>query len=40
MLMAVGGFSVGVWLGGIVTDILNWRWVMFVNVPIGPIAWI
>lgn len=36
--MAAGGFSVGVLLGGILTDVLNWRWVMFVNVPIGAIA--
>ena len=33
--MAAGGFAAGVLLGGILTDWLNWRWVMFVNVPIG-----
>lgn len=29
------GFVSGVVLGGILTDVLNWRWVFFVNVPIG-----
>lgn len=33
--VAAGGFAVGVLLGGILTDWLNWRAVMFVNVPIG-----
>jgi EmrB/QacA subfamily drug resistance transporter len=33
--MAAAGFSVGVLLGGVLTDSLGWQWVMFVNVPIG-----
>ena len=33
--VAAAGFAAGVLLGGILTDWLNWRWVMFVNVPIG-----
>ena len=33
--VAAGGFAAGVLLGGILTDGLSWRWVMFVNVPIG-----
>jgi EmrB/QacA subfamily drug resistance transporter len=33
--VAAGGFAAGVLLGGILTDWLNWRWVMFVNLPIG-----
>ncbi len=33
--IAAGGFAAGVLLGGILTDALSWRWVMFVNVPIG-----
>jgi EmrB/QacA subfamily drug resistance transporter len=33
--MAAGGFAAGVLLGGLLTDSLGWRWVMFVNVPIG-----
>jgi len=36
--VAAGGFAAGVLLGGILTDTLSWRWVMFVNVPIGIIA--
>ncbi|MHA6765150.1 MFS transporter [Streptacidiphilus sp. PAMC 29251] len=27
--------AVGVVLGGVLTDLLNWRWVLFVNVPVG-----
>ncbi len=30
----VGG-SAGVILGGILTDALGWRWILFINVPIG-----
>jgi EmrB/QacA subfamily drug resistance transporter len=33
--VAAGGFSAGVILGGFLTEILGWEWVMFVNVPIG-----
>jgi EmrB/QacA subfamily drug resistance transporter len=30
-----GGASVGLVLGGVLTDTLSWRWGLFVNVPIG-----
>ena len=30
-----GGGTVGVLLGGILTDVLNWHWIFLVNVPIG-----
>ena len=33
--MAGAGGAVGVLLGGILTSGLSWRWVLFVNVPIG-----
>ena len=33
--VASGGAAVGVWLGGIITQYLNWRWNFFVNVPVG-----
>lgn len=29
------GSTVGLLLGGVLTEYLDWRWVMFVNVPIG-----
>ena len=30
-----GGASIGLLLGGVLTDIGSWRWAMFINVPIG-----
>ena len=30
-----GGFAAGALTGGVLTTFLGWRWVMFVNVPIG-----
>ena len=33
--VAAGGGSVGVLLGGILTDALSWHWIFLVNVPIG-----
>jgi EmrB/QacA subfamily drug resistance transporter len=32
---SVGGASLGLVAGGLLTEWLSWRWVMFVNVPIG-----
>ncbi|MFI0444549.1 MFS transporter [Actinomadura sp. 6N118] len=29
------GATAGLLLGGILTDVLDWRWVFFVNIPIG-----
>lgn len=29
------GFAFGVVIGGLLTDLAGWRWVMFVNVPVG-----
>jgi EmrB/QacA subfamily drug resistance transporter len=31
----MGGASLGLVLGGIITQWLSWRWVLFINVPIG-----
>jgi EmrB/QacA subfamily drug resistance transporter len=33
--MAVAGGAVGLVVGGLLTTYASWRWVMFVNVPIG-----
>ena len=33
--VSIGGASVGLVAGGILTEWASWRWVMFVNVPIG-----
>ncbi|WP_323378606.1 MFS transporter [Streptomyces smaragdinus] len=33
--VSAGGGAVGLLAGGLLTDLLNWRWVLFVNVPIG-----
>jgi EmrB/QacA subfamily drug resistance transporter len=30
-----GGGSLGVLLGGVLTDVLNWHWIFLVNLPIG-----
>ena len=39
---AVGGFgaAAGVLLGGILTDVLSWEWIFFVNVPVGVAAFV
>jgi EmrB/QacA subfamily drug resistance transporter len=31
----MGGGSLGLVLGGVITEWLSWRWVLFINVPIG-----
>ena len=33
--VSIGGASFGMVIGGILTEIASWRWVMLVNVPIG-----
>jgi len=33
--VASGGGSLGVLLGGIITDVLSWHWIFLVNVPVG-----
>jgi EmrB/QacA subfamily drug resistance transporter len=40
VLASVFGFAdvVGPILGGVITDTLGWRWVFFVNVPVGIVA--
>jgi EmrB/QacA subfamily drug resistance transporter len=33
--VASGGGSIGVLLGGILTDVLTWQWIFLVNLPVG-----
>jgi EmrB/QacA subfamily drug resistance transporter len=33
--VAAGGGSIGVLLGGVLTDVLDWHWIFLVNIPIG-----
>ena len=33
--VASGGGTIGVLLGGVLTDLLSWHWIFLVNVPIG-----
>ena len=38
--IAAGGGAVGLLLGGLLTDTLSWRWVFFINLPIGIAAFL
>ena len=33
--VSAGGGGIGLLMGGVITNYLSWRWIMFVNVPIG-----
>jgi EmrB/QacA subfamily drug resistance transporter len=36
--IAAGGAAAGMIIGGVLTDLAGWRWVFFVNVPVGVLA--
>jgi MFS family permease len=36
--VASAGGSIGLLAGGILTDLINWHWIFFVNVPIGVVT--
>jgi EmrB/QacA subfamily drug resistance transporter len=36
--MGGAGGAAGVLLGGVLTDLFSWRWILFINVPIGLLA--
>jgi EmrB/QacA subfamily drug resistance transporter len=38
--IAVGGGAVGLLLGGILTEYASWRWIFFVNIPVGLLAFV
>src|SRR5258708_2846993 len=33
--VSAGGGAIGLLVGGIITNYFSWRWIMFVNVPVG-----
>src|SRR6516165_1542060 len=35
VFVAVGGGSIGLLAGGVLTQALSWHWIFFVNVPVG-----
>jgi MFS family permease len=36
--VAAGGGSIGVLLGGVLTDLLDWHWIFLVNLPVGALV--
>ena len=34
-VVAGGGMALGPWLGGLLADHANWRWIFYVNLPVG-----
>jgi EmrB/QacA subfamily drug resistance transporter len=38
--ISAGGGSIGVLLGGVLTDLLDWHWIFLVNVPVGVAVYI
>jgi EmrB/QacA subfamily drug resistance transporter len=40
IFVSVGGGSIGLLAGGILTQALNWHWIFFINLPIGVVAFV
>ena len=38
--VSAAGGATGLVAGGVLTQLVSWRWVMFVNVPIGAVVWL
>src|SRR3954447_2039070 len=38
--VSAAGGAIGLVAGGLLTELVSWRWVMFVNVPIGLVIWL
>jgi len=38
IFFAVGGGSIGLLLGGVLTQLVDWHWIFFINLPIGLLA--
>jgi len=38
IFVAVGGGSLGLLAGGVITQALNWHWIFFINLPIGVVT--
>ena len=36
--MGAAGGAAGALLGGVLTELLGWQWILFINVPIGLLA--
>ena len=37
---AVGGGSIGLLVGGMLTQTVNWHWIFFINIPIGIVTFV
>jgi EmrB/QacA subfamily drug resistance transporter len=40
IIVAVGGGSLGLLIGGYVTQVLSWHWIFFINLPIGLVTFV